>query len=92
MTENEKPIVGNAHGWQGSEATPGMRSRTGAREADWPSSVVGFRMVYDGDCRMFVGCVHGCKEPGRRLSTYQERGDWNAERVGFRLTLDKGGA
>jgi len=85
MTENEKTILGNAHGWKGSELAPGMKGRTCAREADWPSSVIGFRLAYDGDCRVFAGCVHGCKEPARRLSTYQERGTWKADVVGFRL-------
>ena len=85
MTENGKIILGNPHGWQGSERATGMRSRTGAREADWPSCVIGFRLAYDGECRVFAGCVHGCKEPARRLSTYQERGTWKADVVGFRL-------
>ena len=55
----------------------------------WCTGVMGFRLAYDGECRLFTGCVHGCKEPGRRLSTYHERGDWKAHGVGFRLTLDR---
>jgi hypothetical protein len=55
----------------------------------WVTGVMGFRLVYDGECRLFVGCVNACKSPVRRFGTFQERGDWKAHGVGFRLTLDK---
>jgi len=55
----------------------------------WATGVMGFRLAYDGECRMFSGCIHGCRAPGRKLATYQERGDWKAQVVGFRLTLDR---
>ena len=55
----------------------------------WSTGVMGFRLAYDGDCRVFMGCVNGCKSPVRRFGVFQERGDWKAERVGFRLTLDR---
>jgi hypothetical protein len=85
MTSGVKIILGNPHGWQGSERATGMKSRTGAREADWPSCVIGFRIAYDGDCRVFAGCVHGCNKPERRFSLYQERGTAMSPAVGFRL-------
>ncbi len=56
-----------------------------------PTEIVGFRLAYDGDCRVFVGCVNACKAPARRFGVFQERGDWKAHGVGFRLTLDKEG-
>jgi hypothetical protein len=53
------------------------------------TGAIGFRLAYDGDCRVFVGCVNGCKAPVRRFGVFQERGDWKAHGVGFRLTLDR---
>jgi hypothetical protein len=55
----------------------------------WATGVMGFRLAYDGECRLFVGCVNACKSPVRRFGTFQERGDWKAHGVGFRLTLDR---
>jgi hypothetical protein len=82
---NERKAVGNGD----YEDVPGAPYSTFPIKPHIDGIRLGFRLAYDGDCRLFTGCVHGCQEPSRRLSTYQERGDWRAWSVGFRLVWDK---
>ena len=49
-----KGLRGSAHGWAGHPTMISDRPRDAARAADWPSSVVGFRVVcsdLDENCR-----------------------------------------
>jgi len=89
--QEQRDFRGSTHGW-GSDAPTRDEPRTGQRDADWDSSIIGFRLVSDHPVQHYRGgsWTWGDERAARPDADVSIRA-FSFSYMGFRLSRDEGG-